>query len=66
MSVCLWWVEFEEPGTQPSVQAATEDEAKVLGQAMRIKAGQEWRRVKGAIKVGEVTPRRKHVNTLAG
>lgn len=61
----LWFVEFDG-GIQPSVRADTEDEAKVLAQAMRIKAGQTWQTIKSIVRVAPQTERKmRHANSLA-
>ena len=59
-----WFVNFDGPGNDQVVFADDEDEAKVLAQAARIKAGFPWRVIKG-VQRGEPARIRKHINTLS-
>lgn len=59
-----WFVSFDDAGPEYVVRAGCEDEAKVLAQAARIRAGLQWRRIKSVEMAGPAIERR-HANSLS-
>lgn len=59
-----WFVSFDDAGPEHVVRAGSEDEAKVLAQAARIKAGLQWRSIKSVEMAGRA-PERRRINSLA-
>ena len=60
-----WFVTFEDTGPEHVVRAGCEDEAKVLAQAARIKAGLQWRRIREVKVMRPACERHPRVNSLA-
>jgi hypothetical protein len=59
-----WFVSFDDTGPEHVVRAGDEDEAKVLAQAARIKAGLQWRRIREVRLARPARERRLRVNPL--
>ena len=59
-----WFVDFDDTGVDPVVRAGTEDEAIILAQAQRIKAGLTWRRIK-EVRRSTLPRRRQRCSPLA-